>query len=152
MKVQEVLLRAMGGQISWVQAGEILGLCPRQVRRLRQRFEDHGYKGLFDRRREPSPKRVPLATVERVLRLYREEYADFNVQLGDHDFVRLEHAVETLKLIPNAELAVTPDAGHFALYSEKEKVVPIVQLFLEKPETRIPVASAGMGYHPSETR
>ena len=28
-------------------------------------------------------------------------------------------------------------------------VVPIVQLFLEKPETRIPVASAGMGYHPS---
>lgn len=80
MKVQEVLLRAMSGQLSWVQAGEILGLGPRQVLRLRQRFAADGYAGLFDRRREPSPKRVPLETVERVLRLYREEYADFNVQ------------------------------------------------------------------------
>ena len=36
------------------------------------------------------------------------------IAVGDHDFVRLEHAVETFKLIPNAELAVIPDAGHFA--------------------------------------
>ena len=72
--------------------------------------------------------------------------------LGDRDFVRVEHAVETVKLIPNAELAVVPDSGHFALYSEHEKVIPIVQHFLEKPETRLPVATAGMGYHPGETR
>jgi pimeloyl-ACP methyl ester carboxylesterase len=72
--------------------------------------------------------------------------------LGDRDFVRVEHAIETMKLIPRAELAVVPDAGHFALYSEHEKVVPIIQHFLEKPETRIPVATAGMGYHPGETR
>jgi len=74
------------------------------------------------------------------------------IVLGDQDFVRLEHAVETLKRIPNAELAVVPDSGHFALYSEHEKVIPIVQHFLEKPETRIPVATAGTGYHPRETR
>ena len=80
MKVQEVLVRAMGGQLSWVQAGEILGLGPRQVLRLRQRFETDGYSGLFDRRRQPSPKRVPLETVQRVLALYRDVYADFNVQ------------------------------------------------------------------------
>ena len=72
--------------------------------------------------------------------------------LGDRDFVRVEHAIETMKLIPHAELAVVPDAGHFALSSEHEKVIPIVQHFLEKPETRIPVATAGMGYHPGETR
>lgn len=78
MKLQEVLLRAIGRQLSWAQAGEILGLCPRQVRRLRQRFEDDGYKGLFDRRREPSPKRVPLATVSQVLQSYQEQYADCN--------------------------------------------------------------------------
>ena len=40
MKVQEVLLRVIDGQLSWARAGEILGLCPPQVRRLRQRFED----------------------------------------------------------------------------------------------------------------
>jgi pimeloyl-ACP methyl ester carboxylesterase len=38
---------------------------------------------------------------------------------GDHDFVRLEHSVETVELIPHAELAVIPDASHFALSSEQ---------------------------------
>jgi pimeloyl-ACP methyl ester carboxylesterase len=74
------------------------------------------------------------------------------IALGDRDFVRLGHAVETLPLIRNAELAVIPDAGHFALMSEPERVIAIVQHFLEKPDTRAPVASAGMGYHPGSTR
>jgi pimeloyl-ACP methyl ester carboxylesterase len=74
------------------------------------------------------------------------------IVVGDRDFVRVEHALETMKVIPNAKLAVIPDAGHFALYSEHEKVIPIVQEFLEKSDTRIPVATAGMGYHPGETR
>jgi pimeloyl-ACP methyl ester carboxylesterase len=74
------------------------------------------------------------------------------IALGDRDFVRLGHAVDTLTLIPNAELAVVPDAGHFALLSEQERVIPIVKHFLEKPERRLPVATAGMGYHPGETR
>jgi pimeloyl-ACP methyl ester carboxylesterase len=74
------------------------------------------------------------------------------VVLGDRDFVRLEHAVETVKLMPNAELAVIPDASHFALFSEQERVIPIVKHFLEKPEKRIPLATARNGYHPGETR
>jgi pimeloyl-ACP methyl ester carboxylesterase len=71
---------------------------------------------------------------------------------GDHDFVRLEHSVETVKLIPHAELAVVPDASHFALSSEQERVIPIVKQFLEKPEKRLPLATANTGYHPGETR
>ena len=74
------------------------------------------------------------------------------IALGDRDFVRLEHAVDTLPLIANAELAVIPDAGHFALTSEQDRVIPIVKHFLEKPEKRIPVATAGIRYHPGETR
>jgi pimeloyl-ACP methyl ester carboxylesterase len=74
------------------------------------------------------------------------------IAVGDHDFVRLEHAVETFRLIPNAELAVIPDAGHFALFSEQERVIPVISHFLEKPEKRIPVATSEMGYHPGETR
>jgi pimeloyl-ACP methyl ester carboxylesterase len=71
---------------------------------------------------------------------------------GDHDFVRLEHSVETLKLIPHAELAVIPNASHFALSSEQERVIPIIKHFLEKPEKQIPLATANVGYHPDETR
>ena len=92
MKVQEVLVRAIGGQLSWIQAGEILGLCPRQVRRLRERFDADGYTGLFDRRREPSPKRVPVETVSQVLQLYRGQYADCNVQ-HFHELLAERHGI-----------------------------------------------------------
>jgi pimeloyl-ACP methyl ester carboxylesterase len=74
------------------------------------------------------------------------------ITLGDRDFVRLEHSVESFHLISNAELAVIPDAGHFTLSSEPERVIPVVKHFLEKPEKRIPVATARTGYHPGETR
>lgn len=74
------------------------------------------------------------------------------IVVGDYDFVRLEHAVETVELIPNAELAVIPDASHFALSSEQDRVIPIVKHFLEKPGKRIPLATAETGYHPGKTR
>src|SRR5450755_2467460 len=65
MKVQEVILRAMAKKLTWWQATEIIGISDRQMRRWRERLEEFGYDGLFDRRRgQPSPKRVPLATVE----------------------------------------------------------------------------------------
>ena len=79
MKVQEVMMRAIGGQLLWFEAAEILGVSCQTMRRWKDRYERYGYDGLFDRRRQrPSPKRVPMETVREVLRLYREEYADFN--------------------------------------------------------------------------
>ena len=94
MKVQEVILRAIGGQITWIQAAEVLGISDRTIRRMRWRLERHGYSGLFDRRRQrPSPKRVPVATVEKVLRLYREHYFDFNVR-HFHEKLRGDHGIE----------------------------------------------------------
>ncbi len=56
MKVQEVILRAMAKKITWWQAAEIIGISDRQMRRWRERYEEHGYDGLFDRRRgKPAP-------------------------------------------------------------------------------------------------
>lgn len=74
------------------------------------------------------------------------------ILLGDLDLVSLEHAVETVKLIPKAELAVIPSASHFALFSEQERVIPIAKHFLEKPVKCIPLATAATGYQPGETR
>ena len=80
MKVQEVILRAFAKQISWIQAAEILGRSPRQVRRMKSNYEKHGFHALFDGRiGKASPRRVPIAVVQEVFRLYREEYFDFNV-------------------------------------------------------------------------
>ena len=75
MKVQEAILRALSGRQSWLQVADVLGVSPRTVRRLRWRYERYGYDGLFDhRRRRPSPRAVPLAEVQRLVRLYRERY------------------------------------------------------------------------------
>jgi len=80
MKVQEVILRAFAKKITWIEAAEILGRSPRQVRRMKSNYEKHGFHALFDGRiGKASPRRVPIETVEEVFRLYREEYFDFNV-------------------------------------------------------------------------
>src|SRR5712675_2018452 len=94
MKVQEVILRAMAKRITWWQAAEIIGISDRQMRRWRERYEEFGYDGLFDRRQgKPSPKRVPVARVEQVLGLYRDRYFDLNVR-HFHEKLHREHGVE----------------------------------------------------------
>lgn len=93
MKFQEVILRAMSKQITWMQAAEILGMSDRNMRRYRNRLEKGGYDGLLDRRTQrPSPKRVPMAEAEAVLLLYREQYFDFNVR-HFHEKLREEHGI-----------------------------------------------------------
>jgi transposase len=93
MKVQEVILRAMAKSITWGQAAQIIGISDRQMRRWHERYEEHGYDGLMDRRRGmPSGKRVPLATVEQVLALYREKYFDLNVR-HFHEKLVEEHQI-----------------------------------------------------------
>src|SRR5438034_3443975 len=93
-KVQEVILRAMAKRIRWWQAAEIMGISDRHMRRWRERYEEFGYDGLFDRRRaKPSPQRVPMALVEQILGLYREKYFDRNVR-HFHEKLRAEHQIE----------------------------------------------------------
>jgi transposase len=94
MKVHEVMLRAMAKRITWWQAAEIIGISCRQMRRWLRRYEEHGYEGLRDRRRgRVSEKRVPLAEVEAVLRLYQERYFDFNVR-HFHEKLQAEHGIK----------------------------------------------------------
>jgi len=84
----------MAKKITWWQAAEILGISDRQMRRMRERYEEHGYDGLMDRRRgRPSQKRVPLEQVEQVLSLYRERYFDLNVR-HFHEKLREQHGID----------------------------------------------------------
>jgi transposase len=93
MKIQEVVLKAMAGKLKWWEAAEIIGVTDRTMRRWRERYQKHGYSGLWDhRKRSPSPKRIPVAVLEQVLRLYREKYFDFNVQ-HFHEKLKEEHGI-----------------------------------------------------------
>jgi transposase len=94
MKVQEVILKAMAGSLKWWEAAEIIGVSDRTMRRWRERYQEGGYDGLYDRRkRRPSPKRIALKTAEKVLQLYREKYFDFNVR-HFHEKLGEEHGVQ----------------------------------------------------------
>ena len=60
MTVQEVMLKALSGELHWFRAAEILGWSPRSLRRWRERYEADGYAGLVDKRlRRPSRRRIP---------------------------------------------------------------------------------------------
>jgi transposase len=111
MKLQEVILRASSRKITWMQAAAIIGVTDRTMRRWKKRYDEGGYDGLLDRRTQrPSPKRVSLKEVERVLLLYREEYAGFNVRhfhqkAREHHGVKLSYtyvkaALQTAGLVP----------------------------------------------------
>jgi hypothetical protein len=57
-------------------------------------LEKDGYAGLADRRKgKPSAQRIPLATIEKVLALYREMYYDLNIR-HFHEKLREDHAIE----------------------------------------------------------
>src|SRR5438105_15412164 len=79
MKVQEVMMQAISGKLSWLQAEEILGWQPRRLRRRRLRYQRRGYDGLWDRRRHlPAPRRAPVAEVARIVPRYRARHARCN--------------------------------------------------------------------------
>jgi transposase len=93
MTVQEVILKALSGELHWFRAADILGWSPRTLRRWRERYETQGYVGLMDKRRHsPSVRRVAAPEVARLLRLYRERYRGFNVR-HFHQIARREHGV-----------------------------------------------------------
>jgi transposase len=93
MKIQEVILRALSGEIHWFQAAEILGVSTRTMRRYRWGLDKWGYEGLFDRRhRRPSPRSVPVLEVKRILGLYRERYRGWNVR-HFYQTLRRKHGV-----------------------------------------------------------
>jgi pimeloyl-ACP methyl ester carboxylesterase len=49
---------------------------------------------------------------------------------GDHDFIRLEHAVEMSGLIPGAQLAVLPGATHMGVLRRADLMIPLIRGFL----------------------
>src|SRR5262245_38119411 len=93
MRVRDVMLQAMAKRITWWQAAEILGVSPRTMRRWKWQYDQHGFRGIRDKRKgKPSWRKVPMEEVNRVLALYREQYYDFNVR-HFHEKVRENHEI-----------------------------------------------------------
>jgi pimeloyl-ACP methyl ester carboxylesterase len=74
------------------------------------------------------------------------------IACGDHDLIPVERCAEWSRMIPNAQLAIIPDASHFVLFSEPEKLLPTIAAFLDAPTPKVPLGTAITGYYPGVTR
>jgi transposase len=74
-----VLSRVEAGEMGMAEAGSLLGLSERSIRRLRSRMRLEGPAGLVHGNRgRPSPRRLPEATRARILELVETTYAEVN--------------------------------------------------------------------------
>ena len=81
MKFEDVYGRTYRGELSQVEAGEILGMSERTFRRYRDRFEADGAEGLYDRRLDrASARRAGVDEVMSVLELFDTRYFDFTAK------------------------------------------------------------------------
>ena len=104
MRFEALLDRHERGELSQVEAAELLGVGERTFRRWRDRFVEEGLDGLIDRRiGRPSAKRAPEAELVRMLGLYRAHYEGFTVkhfheQLQKRHGYKLGYTVTKLRL------------------------------------------------------
>ena len=94
MTRRQVILKAIEGEITWIQAAQIAGITDRQMRRLKRAYERGGFDGLRDYRgRSQRRKRIDMTTIKRICRLKGERYADFSVQHFHEQLVE-KHKIE----------------------------------------------------------
>lgn len=87
MKFYDVIVQAVEGKLTWIEAAEVLGVTDRTMRRWRARYEEFGVQGLQDRRRvDRSPHGVPERELKVWFRLYQGQYRGYNVR---HFYSRL---------------------------------------------------------------
>lgn len=58
------------------------------------------------------------------------------VVIGDADVIRPEHAVETFRLLPHAQLAVLPGTDHMQVTARTAWLVPMIGGFLDAPAAK----------------
>jgi transposase len=81
MRFEALLDRQELGELSQVEAAELLGISERSFRRWRDRLRDEGPAGLADRRLgKPSSHRAAADEILRMLGLYRELYDGFTTK------------------------------------------------------------------------
>jgi transposase len=108
MTRREVVVKAVAGAITWAVAATILGVGERQMRRIKERYEEHGVDGLHDRRGgRQRMRRVSVKTIQEVCRLKRDVYGDFSMK-HFHEVVTEKHK---LKLSYTLLRTLLQDAG-----------------------------------------
>lgn len=107
-----VIRQTMEKKLTQVQAGVVLGLTPRHIRRLIERVEQEGDQGVAHRGRgRPSNRRIPEPVKVKALRLYAQRYGDFGPTLAAEKLA--EHHGLTLSDETLRSWLLEQDVTHF---------------------------------------
>ncbi len=135
MKFEEVYGRSFRGELSQLEAAEILGMSERTFRRWRDRFEAEGAEGLYDRRLgRVSARRAGVDEVLAVLELFETRYADFTAYhfweklVGEHGFGR---SYNWVRVTLQAHGKITP-APRRGAHRRKRPRRPLVGMMLHQ--------------------
>jgi pimeloyl-ACP methyl ester carboxylesterase len=114
----------------------------KQMQSLPDDFAPPPFKGHYDKV-APDPKQWPAlvhAIKTMVLEFQgfspeqmRSIKAEVLITHGDRDGFRPERAVEMFRLIPHAQLAIFPNADHFLIFIQPEKLQSVIVAFLDAP-------------------
>ena len=86
----EAMQRIKDKRLTQKEAGQMLGISTRQVKRLYQAYRKKGAKGLISARRgKPSNNRLDAGIVQQALDLIKEKYADFGPTLAHEKLVEV---------------------------------------------------------------
>jgi transposase len=139
MRFEGLLERHERGELSQLEAAEMLGMSERTLRRWRDRLREEGPEGLHDRRLgKPSGRRADEAEIERMLGLYRDQYHDhtvkhFHEQLTKRHGYKLGYTVTKVHL-QRAGLVVP--APRRSAHRKKRPRRPLVGMLLHQDASR----------------
>src|SRR6201981_55341 len=129
MTRREVITKAIAKRLSWVQAAEIIGIKPRQMRRIRWRVEHYGLDAVMDQRGgRPRRKRIKAGTIELLCRLKRDIYSDFSLrhfyeQVTEKHGVKVSYNWLRLMLQEAGVVAKEPARGKYRRQRERRPMV-----------------------------
>lgn len=111
----EVISRVIRKEITAQKAGELVGLCKRQIKRLKKRVKKNGAKGLIHGNRgKPGNRRIPDAQVKKIITLLKEKYPDFGPTFASEKLSEnhsLSYDPKTIRSLQITEGLWTPRKG-----------------------------------------
>ena len=139
MRFEGLLDRHERGELSQVEAAEMLGISERTFRRWRDRLHDEGPAGLRDRRiGKPSSRKAAVEEILRMLGLYEERYSGFTVkhfheQLVKRHGYKLGYTVTRLSL---QSAGLVRPAPKRSAHRRKRPRRPMVGMMLHQDASR----------------
>jgi len=99
----EILQRLLQKKISQIQAGELLNISSRQIRRILKNYHQGGVAGLISKKRgKPSNNRIADTIKQYAISLIKQHYVDFGPTLAAEKLSEkheLKLSVETVRML-----------------------------------------------------